>query len=635
MSNSITQQSSRAQDRSLGVWFQNIRQGHVKLPRFQRYEAWERDRITSFLNTIINNLPVGVTLALDVEGKEKFISRYIETADPEKAGMERQRVMQHLLDGQQRLTAFWRAMHNNYDADTYFIYLPKFDKQESKQPDDIEIKVHCQRRWRAKKGSLYPVWADNPAKCLERGMFPINLLCPGDNSSDHWIDEATQYLEPEEDDPEEREKFKAYKATQDDLRKEINTLRERVTHFNLPFLSLPYNTPKDVALKVFINMNTNSKPLELYDIIVADVEKVAGKSLHDFEERLNSQCPKAVRFSGVRNLILATSALLQAKTPNERGMDEMDKRVLLDNWGKLEQGLERMANLLESQGIFDEARLPTNTVLAVIAAAYELVPEHGDFVAKAEKLLRAYLWSSFFTDRYENSAATRAYADFIGVKGKHRGIKDFLSNPEFNENELAEIPVFNRKEHELADVDELMAAGWPKKRDIEARGILAVSHFFGAQDFADGKSASYDSIQNREYHHIFPNALLSEEGIEGSYALNCALITWKTNRVIARKDPLDYLKERVQWADESAVANRLKTHLISYLLLNHAHYQVLQGDALKVKLEADFNSFMRHRAKLVHKAVEYLAAGEQPSLDSIWAASDSDQAEEEWVENEN
>lgn len=76
----IMQQSSRAQDRTLGVWFQHIQQGMVKLPRFQRFEAWEHSRITSFLNTIINNLPVGVTLELDVAGVEKFESRYVACA---------------------------------------------------------------------------------------------------------------------------------------------------------------------------------------------------------------------------------------------------------------------------------------------------------------------------------------------------------------------------------------------------------------------------------------------------------------------------------------------------------------------------------------------------------------------------
>lgn len=612
---SIMQQSSKAQDRTLGVWFQAIQQGQVKLPRFQRYEAWDRGRITSFLNTIINNLPVGVTLALDVAGDEKFISRYIVSADPVVSGT----VTQHLLDGQQRLTAFWRAMHNNYEYEDYFIYLPSFDQQWNHSE---EIEVYCQGRWTNKKGSRRPVWADHPSKCLERGLFPIDLLCPGDKATevDKWVNKATLHLEPNEDDPEALKKYKVYTATKEKLKQEINTLRERVTHFNLPYLSLPSNTPKDVALQVFINMNTNSKPLSLYDIIVAEVESVAGKSLHDLEEHLVSKCPKAARFGDVRNLILATSALLQEKTPNNKGMVEMDKQVLLENWEKLEHGLERMANLLESQGVFDEARLPTSNVLAVVAAAYELVPEHGDFVAKAEKLLRAYLWSSFFTDRYENSAASRAYADFIGVKDKHRGIKAFLSAPDFDEKALSEVPVFNRKEHELADVDALMAAGWPKKVGIEARAILAVSNYFGAHDFADNKPASFESIQKREYHHIFPDALLSEAGIDSYYALNCALITWKTNRIIGRKDPLDYLKERVQWADELAVSNRLKTHLVSFDLLSKAHYQGLEGEALKTKLEADFREFMRDRAQLVHKAVVRLAAGDQPSLDSIWAA---------------
>lgn len=616
------QQSSKAQDRTLGVWFQAIQQGQVKLPRFQRYEAWDRGRITSFLNTIINNLPVGVTLALDVAGEEKFISRYIVSADPAVRGT----VTQHLLDGQQRLTAFWRAMHNNYEWEDYFIYLPDFDQQWNYSEG---IEVYCQPRWQNKKGLMMPMWADSQARCLERGLFPVDLLCPGDKSAvvDEWIGVATQHLKPSKDDLEAFEKLECYTALKDKLKQEINTLRERVTHFNLPYLSLPSNTPKDVALQVFINMNTNSKPLSLYDIIVAEVENVAGKSLHDLEKHLVSKCPKAARFGDVRNLILATSALLQEKVPNNKGMVEMDKQVLLDNWEKLEHGLERMANLLESQGVFDEARLPTSNVLAVIAAAYELVPEHGDFVGKAEKLLRAYLWSSFFTDRYENSAASRAYADFIGVKDKHRGIKAFLSKPDFDEKAVTEVPVFNRKEHELADVDALMAAGWPKKVGIEARGILAVSNYFGAQDFADGKSASYDNIQKREYHHIFPEALLSEAGIESFCALNCALITWKTNRIIGRKDPLDYLKERVEWADEPTVANRLKSHLVSYDLLSKAHYQGLNGEVLKTKLEADFNQFMRNRAQLVHKAVICLSSGEQPSLDSIWMASSNVQEE--------
>lgn len=614
---SIMQQSSKAQDRTLGVWFHSIQQGMVKLPRFQRFEAWDRGRIASFLNTIINNLPVGVTLALEVAGPEKFESRYIATSDPAKPGT----VTQHLLDGQQRLTAFWRSMHNNYEWETFFVYLPQFDRGEASAGAEAEIR--CIPRWENKHKLRMPRWADEPAKCLERGLLPISLLRPGDLSAqiDSWLNEATKPLEPADKDPDALAKYKAYTATRDKIKAEITTLRERVTHFNLPYLSLPADTSKDVALQVFINMNTNSKPLSLYDIIVAEVENVAATSLHELVAGLKDKHSMIGRYGDVSGLVLSTSALLQDQTPNIRGMVDMDKKQFLKNWPKLERGLERMAAFLDSQGVFDEDRLPTNAVLPVIAAAYELIPDHGDFLAKAEKLLRRYLWSALFTDRYENTAASRAFADF-------KALKALLLRPDFADSELATVPTLNRAEFPLADVDSLMAAGWPKAAGIEARAILAVTTYFGAIDFADGKAATFDSIQKREYHHVFPDALLKEAGIESYVALNCALITWKTNRIIARKDPLDYLQERVEWADASVVGERLKSHLIDFDLLSKGHYAGLEGAAFEQKLGDDFNAFLRDRAKLIAAAMTLLADGSTLTLDGLWAGHVARKAQE-------
>ena len=603
----IMKQSSKAQDRTLGVWFHHIQQGMVKLPRFQRFEAWDRGRIASFLNTIINNLPVGVTLALEVAGKEKFVSRYIVTAEPATPGT----VNQHLLDGQQRLTAFWRSMHNNYEGETYFVYTPQFDDYSPKPGDDQE--VISVPRWKNKSQLPMPRWADDAEQCLQRGLLPISLLRPGDITTeiDHWLNQATKHLVPNDKDLQALAKYKAYSAIRDKIKVEITALRERVAHFNLPFLSLPSDTHKDVALQVFINMNTNSKPLSLYDIIVAEVENVAETSLHALEASLINEHPTVARYGDVSDLILSTSALLQDKLPSTRGMIEMDKKVMLTNWATLARGLDRMASFLDEQGIVDEARLPTNAVLAVIAASFEFIPDYGDFRAKAERLLRRYLWSAFFTDRYENTATSRAYADF-------KAIRELLKNPVFQDEAITTIPVLDRVEFPLADVDSLMAAGWPKNTGIEARAILAVTTHLGATDFADHKNATYISIQHREYHHIFPDALLSECGIDSYRALNCALITWKTNRMIGRKDPLDYLKERVQWADENAVRERLKTHLISFDLLAKAHYAKLEGDALKTKLQNDFYDFLRDRAELVFAAMISLADGNQPTLHALW-----------------
>jgi len=437
-------------------------------------------------------------------------------------------------------------------------------------------------------------------------------LRPGDISFeiDQWLTEAMAPSLPNDAEPDALAKYKAFSERREKIKSEIIKLRERVTHFNLPYLSLPASTAKDIALQVFINMNTNSKPLSLYDIIVAEVEGVAQESLHSRASNLQTKCPHASRYGDVTDLILSTSALLQDQLPNNRGMIEMDKQILLDNWPKLERGLEKMAAFLSEQGIFDQARLPTSAVLPVIAAAYDAIPDDGDFLAKAEKLLRRYVWSAFFTDRYENTAASRAYADF-------KAIKALLIRRNYVDTDLTSVPVLNRTENPLADADSLMSAGWPKGVGIEARGILGVSTYFGALDFADEKKASYESIQNREYHHLFPDALLSEVGINSNLALNCALITWKTNRVIGRKDPLVYLQERIDFADTETMTARLSTHLIPHHRLASAHYDGQFGEQLKECLEMDFREFLRDRARLMVGAISALASGEKPALESV------------------
>jgi hypothetical protein len=610
------QQSSKAQDRTLGAWFQQIEQGSVKLPGFQRYEAWDRKRITSFLNTIVGNLPVGVALILEVAGKEKFDSRYLETAHRPTGT-----VTQNLLDGQQRLTAFWRAMHNNYERETYFVYLPQFDS--TKKAADEEVEVRCVSRWTNKINLPMPRWAEEPASCLERGLIPIALLRPGDliREVDNWLSVATKPLEPTETEPDAFKKLKRYSALKDSIKEQVTKLRECVAHFNLPYLSLPADTSKDVALQVFINMNTNSKPLTIYEIIVAEFEIKVGESLHDLHDTLNKNCPRIGHYGNLSDLILSTSALLQDKTPNARGALDMDLEVTWKSRTKLERGFDRMTTFLESQGVFDEDRLPTSAVLPVIAACYDLIPETGDFLGKGEKLLQQYLWSSFFTDRYENAAASRAYADY-------KALKSLLLKQFYSDDELAIVPVLNRAEFPLADVDSLLGTGWPKQAGILARGILAVTTYLGALDFADNKQASFESNQKREYHHIFPDKLLGEAKIGSYLALNCAFITWKTNRIIGRKDPLDYLQDRVEWAGEESVRERMKSHLIDYDMLTKASYTGLVGEQLTAKLRPDFDAFLRVRANLVYSAAAALVQGKPVSVGSLQVMScDSDLAQ--------
>lgn len=595
-----------ARNRKLSEWYGKVQQAEIKLPRFQRFEAWDRWRICSLIETVIRNLPLGITLILEVSDKEKFISRHLVTA-PETNG----RVLEHLLDGQQRLTALWRVFHNNYEWETYYVYVKEFDQFDS-DTDLEDMSAYWRGRYYKKNGERYPIWCDDPAQTLHRGFIPLQLLRPEDiqGEIDDWIKDAVSQYEPKEGSGmEELKNFFNFRQRVSD---KIKDLRAVVANYNLPYLSLPSTTDKSVALNVFINMNTNSKPLSQYDIVVAEVENVMGKSLHDLEEELQIAHPEVARYAPLSDQILNTSSLLQGYLPNQRGAWDMDKRVMVEQWEKMATGLNCMAAFLKSEGIYDEQRLPTNAVLAVIAALYADIPLSGDKRGRDELLLKKYLWYAFFTDRYENSAATHAFADFKALGGIIRGDK----KPDGKKFTEADVPIFS--EYSIVEAEELMTVEWSKRATIRGRAVLAVASRLGALDFSTGERLDLHNLNQRQYHHVFPDALLKEAGINSFLALNCTLISDKTNISIGRKDPLKYLKDRYEWTTEAIVQERLQSHLIPIQELANGGYADMSEEEKIEKMKKDFDLFLRKRAELIIKALKLLVDGHQLSARDLY-----------------
>lgn len=242
--------------------------------------------------------------------------------------------------------------------------------------------------------------------------------------------------------------------------------------------------------------------------------------------------------------------------------------------------------------------------MAVVAALYPFIPDKGDEKGVSEIILKKYIWSAFFSDRYENSAATHAYYDYLALKNiiikAHKKDGSAFTEPD--------VPIFG-KEYSIGDVDEFLSAGWPKRDTIRGRAILAVACKLGSQDFATGVKLDKDELKHRHYHHIFPDSLLKEADINGSIALNCALISDSTNISIGRKDPLKYLKDRYKWTSEEIVNERLYSHLIPVKELANGGYEGLDDDSKKEKIKKDFTEFIDTRALLITEAVKTIVSG--------------------------
>ena len=105
-----------AHDRFLPEWFSRIRLRRVTLSRFHRFVAWGHGKVSGLLTTVLRGLPSGAGLFLEVGGDEKFCSR-----TPVDATVSGEKINAQLLEGQQRLTALWRSLHEEYDDRTYLI----------------------------------------------------------------------------------------------------------------------------------------------------------------------------------------------------------------------------------------------------------------------------------------------------------------------------------------------------------------------------------------------------------------------------------------------------------------------------------------------------------------------------------
>ena len=574
-----------ARNRPLPDWFTQVRTGQVRLPRFQRYESWSHNTIVSLLETVLRGLPAGATLVLEVGDEEEFVSRPVVGAPdlPHKP-------TEQLLDGQQRITALWRSLHDDYENRTYFVWF------EASGGGEIP-RVYSQSRW-SKDGTRRPLWADDPNGIHERELIPLSLLRPGELGAEisEWCSQAV----PGDTADDLEQRFA--------IERKITGLRQDVARYNVPFLSLPAATPPDVALDVFINMNTSFVRLTTFDVIVAQFEGKTGESLHDLVVKLVERVPKLPRYMEPSDLILEVAALREDRAPTQANYLRLDLERLLSDWGEITEGIAFTIAFLEEERIFDGDRLPTVAILRIVAALHEYLPELDD-LGNARHLLRKFIWRAFFTNRYESAAATASLQDF-------RGLRAIL----LGEDTEGSVPLFDEERYPLPAPEELIQASWPKTRDSLARAILNVTIRAGAQDLADGATASRDQIQKREYHHLFPVALLKGDAKldrnDINRALNCALITWNTNRDISAKEPVEYLRERVERSrlGESEIRWRLATHNIPYEQLNVGNYADVSDEGDRAaRVRADYEAFLQARAGLLRDPIAALCDGRDPA----------------------
>ncbi len=554
-----------------------INRGAVQLPRFQRQVVWSHELVEGFLQAILDKHPLGVFLVLEVNPhKQPFKIRPIDGASN---GSERCR--QHLLDGQQRLTALWSAFMARHASHAFYIEYEK-DINDIKQPVEVAKAV-------SKKGRDKNILG-NPAQEYAKHWIPIEVVSPaevgGVQAAIEWRKRALQDV----DDDAARIRVETL----------IERLRSHISSTPIPYFSLPQETSEQDAIEIFIRTNSSSVRLTQYDLAVAQMEEKTDESLEEKKEDLIRRVPLIGALEGensVGDLILKLQCLREQKKPTLSSYRHLDFSDLNAAWETIVEGVDWAVRLLDDIHIRRQNRLPTAVPLRVLPLLAAHIPKAGAPRDRAMRLVRRYLWAAFLTDRYDRQANDRLKQDYDMLGGLLCSKRDV--GPETPILEGADSPT----------ADELQAAGWPGRKSRLGRAVLAACSLEGAHDV--GSNDRLTDSGAVDLHHIFPKAILrAHDGADPHLAMNCMLMHSPTNREWSKRLPGDYLIHTIKAAGASAavladaeaarrVAERLNTHCVPPDEL----LTVREGCA---DVAAAYRRFVGRRARIVEDRIACL-----------------------------
>ena len=570
----------KAQNELLVEWLRDAKRGKIQLPRFQRPFVWKSRMTIKFLTAILEEKPPGIFLTLQANIENPlFEDRYIDGAK----GDENKKCDYYLLDGQQRLTALWKALNDEFDDAVYY-----FEFNTTYEITDIK----CQRRETLSGNRII----GNPREEYKKNWFPVSLVNPTDYNSvfNDWVEGL---------EIDDSRKIKSL----------IEKTRQTFLDTEIPYFVLSSSTSdrseaRKEAIETFQDINTNSARLSHHYLAEAEMEASTGASLHEMAKRLKSQVPEIedLETDDLGELLLKIFCVMKNKAPMSSAYQNLPFQELLDQEKTIFAGIKWAVQQLGELQIWKGSQLPTVVPLRILPVLHKSIPKTGTAeMAAADKVIKKYMWHAFLTNRYSKQANNRLKKDF-----------DDLAKLISKEIHDSQVEIFN--EARRPSEDDIKGASWPQQsaRSILPRGILLVCCQEGARALVRNKYLNVNSVENRDRHHIFPKSRLKGiKNIQANLALNCMLIPREENNEFRDDLPGDYINKLNAKLDtplpETSILEALDTHLIpknvAKILFQTKNEKIQNSE---IRLKDKYKKFLERRASIVKIKIDQLLDGE-------------------------
>ncbi len=541
-----------------------IVEGELQLPDFQRGWVWDDEHIRSLLVSVARSFPIGAVMLLETGGKVRFQVRPVEGVTlPDDAEAERL-----ILDGQQRLTSLTQVLRLSAPVVTrdekkreirrhYYFDIEKALANPTAL-DDAVVPVGDDRKRYVNFGRDVDLDLSSPEREYSAFHFPCSQIL----KSDSWEMGLNRAFP---------DRFPKYMEFREQI---LNAFRS----YLVPVIELKRGTSKEAVCLVFEKVNTGGVQLSVFELVTATYAADSFNLRRDWygegniKGRSATLAKKALLKDTAATDFLQGISLLHTyerqqvdlkggKTGNDvTGVSAKRENILsmplsaYQHWAdKLIIGFLETDKFLRHLGFYNPNFLPYRAQLIPLAAVLTLIADRWLEPQVQMKLARWY-WCGVFGELYGSASETRIALDL-------QGLLKWISDPGAPEPATVIAAGF-----QASRLDTLRSRG-----SAAYRGLYVLLQQQGAKDFF-WKARLIDIDRNEEkidIHHIFPRKWCEDRQISPrlfNSIVNKTAISYKANRKIGGKAPSDYLKQiecdkAVQLSTE-AMNEILETHCI-------------------------------------------------------------------------
>lgn len=481
--------------------FNELENGNMKIPRFQRGYVWERSKIVKLLNSIYEEHPIGSFFIWEAPSEYSDFCREIEDLGfPKKPEANK---FKFIIDGQQRITSLYVALMGKKLAGVdYSTICFNLDKKRFQVPT-LKSEPHNIPAWR--------IFNPTELSSVQRDYIIQDPV------------EGIKYWEILD---------KCYKVLNSYPVSIIKTL----------------NVELEEAVNIFENINQGGKRLSLFDLVHASVW-AKDFDLRSLIQEFNEE-PALKLYGGLQAETITQSLSLNVRD-NCQKTSQLNLTTLdcKNAWLRTLECLRLTIDLVKNYGAQKIDILPYESILPVIQ--YYYFKSGRNSIETTHKLLiDDWFWTTIFSRRYSSSTLTRMKEDADWISRILAGT---------NEARIFAITVTYK------DIRRIIMKNKSVLKDGVLCILAAnnpVDFNNGQIVKLDNTNASRANA--KENHHFFPYSRYREFKItqdDANSLLNFAFISKTLNLAISNKKPSEYLSLFAK--DNEELAKMLETHFIN------------------------------------------------------------------------